>query len=279
MSFIDLTLGGTSLTTTVEAVSGATVVVRTVNRPLSGEIRAEFVNVPGRDGAWVFDEQPGDILLTFEMSILVDDIATRRAAIAALRSWAQTPSGRLPLIVSDESDRHWDAKIPAAGAIEDDEHAGMATITFSCRPFMYSTSESSETIEASGSPDSGTFSESLSYNAEPVIEITPTNGTITSFVLTVNGAEIAWQDGSAGDPNTIAQDETITISTISQTVTLGVNVDVNLTGAFDPDDVDMAAVAITGFPEIVNGSNAWSLSWTGTATTVDIDFAWRERFV
>lgn len=278
MSLLDLSLGGTSLVDTVEAVSGATTVVTRATRPLSGAIRAEFVEVAGRDGAWAYDEEDGEIPLSFDVVVLVDDIATRRAAIAALRAWFRTPSGRKALIVSDEPDRFWDAKIPAAGAIEDDEYAGLATITFSARPYAYATATDTEAVAASGSPDSGTFTLDLDTEAEPVIEITPTNGTITSFVLTVNGAEIAWQDGSAGDPTTIAQDETITISTLSQTVTLAVNVDVNLTGAFDPDDVDMALVAITGFPILVDVSNAWALSWTGTATTVDIDFTWRERF-
>lgn len=280
MSLTDLTLDGVSLVDTVEAVTGATIIVSRVNRPLSGTIRAEFVEVAGRGGAWAFDEEDGEILLTFNVVVLVDDIAVRRSAIQALQSWFRTPSGRKKLIVTDESDRYWDAKIPSAGAIEDDEYHGTATITFSARPYALATSESTEEISVSGAgSDSGSFSESLDYNAEPVIELTPTDGTITSFVLTLNDAEIAWQDGSAGDPNTITQDETITISSLSDTVTLGVSTDTNLTGAFDPDDVDMAAVAITGFPELVNGSNTWSLTWTGTATTADLDITWRERFL
>lgn len=273
MSLIDLTLAGVALSTACPEA-----VVTNVNRPLAGAVRDEFTEVPGRDGAWVYDEEPGEILLTFDIAVLVDAPSQRRAAIATLRSWARTPSGRAQLIVSDEADRFWDVKLASAPPLVDDETVGVTQLVLSARPNPYATTASEQAIEAAGSPDSGTFNLDLDTVAEPIIEITPTNGTITSFVLSVNGAEVAWQDGSAGDPSTIAQAETITISTLSQTVTLAANVDVNLTGAFDPDDVDMASVAITGFPDLVDGTNEWSLSWTGTATTVDVDFTWRERF-
>lgn len=273
MSLTDLTLDGVSLVDTVEAVSGATIIVSRVNRPLGGTVRDEFVDVAGRDGAWVFDEEPGEILLTFDVVVLVDDIAVRRSAIQALRSWFRTPSGRKKLIVTDESDRYWDAKIPTAGAIEDDEYHGTATITFSARPYALSTSVSTEEITANSNGDSGSFSESMDYPAEPIIELTPQGGNFTGFLFTLNGYQFEWFG------TTIASGTTITVSTISQTVTVGANNDMELTGVFDPDDVSMGNVSTNGFPEMVDGSNTWSLNWNGTATSVDIDIFWRERFV
>jgi predicted phage tail component-like protein len=253
-------------------------VITRVNRPLGGTVRTEFVEVPGRAGAWAFDEEPGEMPIVVDIDVLVDDIADRRAAIATLRGWAQTPSGRSQLIFDDEPDRYWSVKLSAAPPMEDDEYFGRTTLTFSAEPYAFDTTPSTQDEVASGSPDSGSFAVDDDVDAEPEVVITPTNGTIASFALTVNGEEVAWQVGT-GSPVTILSGQSITVSSISDTVLLGASGDVNLTGAFDPDDVDMVTVAITGFPVLTNGTNNWSLSWTGTATSVDVDFAWRRRYV
>ena len=270
---IEATLGGVTL-----ASACPEAVITRVNRPLAGAVRTEFVEVPGRAGAWAFDEEPGEMPLVIDIDVLVDTIAERRAAIATLRGWARTPSGRSQLILDDEPDRFWSVKLSAAPPMEDDEYAGQTSLTFSAEPYAFDTDLSTQAEVASGTPDSGSFAVTDDVDAEPEVVITPTNGTITSFTLTVNGEEVAWQVG-VGGPTTIGSGQSITISSISDTVLLGASGDVNLTGAFDPTDVDMVAVAITGFPVLTNGTNNWSLSWTGTATSVDVDFAWRRRFI
>jgi predicted phage tail component-like protein len=270
----DLTLNGVALST---AVPEALVVVPT--RPLVGRRRDVFVDVPGRAGSWAYPEEPGDRVLEFEIHIQADTFDERRTAVEALAAWCDLGEVS-PLIVSDRPDRYHDAILDHDADPAEWLTTAKASLRFRCGAYALASAQSTEAISVSGAgSDSGSFNVTDAVEAEPVIEITPTNGTITSFVLIINGAEVAWQDGSAGDPNTIAQDETITISTLSQTVTLAANYDVNLTGAFDPNEIDMAAVAITGFPDLSNGSNSWTLTWTGTATTIDLDIAWRERFL
>lgn len=270
---IEATLDGTAL-----ASACPEAVITAVNRPLGGNVRTEFVEVPGRAGAWAFDEEPGEMTITVDIDVLVDDIALRRAAIATLRGWAQTPSGRSQLIFDDEPDRYWSVKFSTAPPMVDDEYVGQTTLSFSAEPYAFDTTPTTQAEVASGSPDSGSFAVTDDVDAEPEVVITPTNGTLTSFTLTVNGQEVAWQVGTAG-PITIGSGQSITVSSISDTVLLGASGDVNLTGAFDPTDVDMATVAVTGFPVLTDGTNNWSLSWTGTATSVDVGFAWRRRYV
>ena len=271
---IEATLNGVAL-----ASACPEAVITAVNRPLGGNVRTEFVEVPGRAGAWAFDEEPGEMTITVDIDVLVDDIADRRAAIATLRGWAQTPAGRSELIFDDEPDRYWSVKFSTAPPMVDDEYVGQTTLTFSAEPYALATTASTQGESASGSPDSGSFSITDEVDAEPEVVITPTNGTVTSFTLDVNGAEVSWQVANPGVPITILSGQSVTISSLSDTVLLGTSGDTNLTGAFDPDDVDMVSVAITGFPILAPGLNTWSLSWTGTATAVDVDFTWRERFL
>lgn len=268
MALIDLTLDGVSL---AAAVPDA--VVQDVNRPLAGEVRTEFVTVPGRAGSWDFDEEPGEISLTFSIAILVDTVAARRAAIGTLAAWARTPSGRADLVISDEPSRVWEVRLAAGPPMVDDETMGQTSVVFSARPYALASTPTVENIAASGPPDSGSFVASDVVEADPVIELTPTDGTLESFVLDLNGDSVAWS-GAA-----IAQDDTITISSLADVVTVGANFDVNLTGAFDPADVDMVDVAVSGFPTIVPGSNPWNLQWSGSATAVTIVITWRERII
>jgi hypothetical protein len=67
------------------------------------------------------------------------------------------------------------------------------------------------------------------------------------------------------------------VSSVSFTVTAGANVDTMLTGAFDPNDLEMSDVS-GEFPELEPGTNDWSLIWTGTATTVTVLVTWRRRY-
>lgn len=271
---IDAQLAGIDLSTACPDA-----VITAVQRQLAGEVRTEFVEVPGRAGAWVFDEEPGELSIVVDIDVLVDTIAERRTAIGQLRAWARTPSGRAALIFDDEPDRFWSVKLAAAPGMTDDEYVGQTSVSFSAEPYAWALTTSLQEEAASGTPDSGSFSVSDDLNADPEVRITPTNGTITSCTLTVNGESVAWQVDDPGNPNSVASSGTLTVSSISDTVLFGTSGDTNLIGYFDPDDVDMANVDVTAFPLLVPGSNTWALSWTGTATTVDVDFAWRERLI
>lgn len=245
--------------------------IRRVDRSLLGEARDVQALVPGRDGSWTYPEEPGNRRIVIVGWLQAEGVSAKRTAIHNLAAWVETPDPPVHLIVSDESDRFYEVTL-SDWEVDTSERYPTVVIEFVGSAFAYANSLSTHTENASGTPDSGTFVLSIVMEADPVIEITPTNGTITSFTLTINGASITWTGGTIGD------DETITISSISDTVTIGANDDMELTGVFNPDDISMASVEATGFPVLIPGTNAWALEWTGTATTVDIDFSWRERF-
>jgi phage-related protein len=247
--------------------------IRRVERDALGEDRTERVEVPGRAGAWTFPESPGTRRIRLIGWLQAEGVAAKRTAIHNLSEWiAAAQDAEVQLIVSDESDRFYDVTVKDWDVDTAERHPTVV-IEFVGSAYALATALSTHTENASGSPDSGTFNVTDDFAADPVIEITPTNGTLTGFTLTLNGDTVEWIGGLIGD------DDTITISSLSDTVTLGANDDMELTGVFDPLDVSMAAVSVSGFPSLVPGSNSWALTWTGTATTVDVDFTWRERFI
>jgi phage-related protein len=262
---IDATFDGVSLATACPES-----VITRADRPIIGTARHEYVDVPGRAGSWQYPEEPGDATLGLDLVVLVDNAALLRAAIRKVGDWMQPLLGAAALELSDEPDRIWWATAETVPNPAEAEHDAVISIQFRVPPYSEAADPSTEPLIAVGSPDSGMFDTSSGIDTRPIIEITPTNGTLTGFTLTFNGTSLSW----AG---LVLDDATITVNCISDTVTAGVNGDVNLTGAFVVGAVSMQDVS-GEFPSLIPGENDWAFEWTGTATTVDLDVTWRERF-
>lgn len=263
---VDLKLDGVDLST---AVPGALVIVPV--RPLVGGRRDVFVDVPGKAGSWKFPEEPGDRILRFAIDILGADFPDRRAAVTALADWCDL--GRVaPLIVSDLPDRYHNALLDNDPDPDEWLRRAEIDLAFRCDPYALGLVPGEEEIAASGAgSDSGTFDIDDSIDAEPVIEITPTDGTITGFTFTLNGDALGY-----GGP-TIPSGNTVTLSSISDTVTSGVSGDTMLTGAYNPAQLVMGLIS-GAFGLLNPGENTWSLAWSGTATAVTITIGWRRRY-
>lgn len=260
-----------TLNTTASDAAVPELLITRVRRELLGARRDVFAEVPGRAGSYVFPEQPGDRRLEIEFDLLGDDFDDRRDAVRRLADWADTPAGAVRMVIDDEPDRYADAVLTGGLNVDEWLRRGSGTLEYRVSPYTYANTLSSATLNLNTSPDSDTFNAPDDIVAYPVIELTPTNGTLLTFSLTLNGDSLAW----AG---LVPDDATITISSITATVTEGTNVDVNLTGTYpDPADLSMSDVDGT-FPLVVPDANAFALTWTGTATLVTATITWRRRF-
>lgn len=260
----DISLAGVNLS---DAVPSA--VIRSVTRGLVGRRRDVSVDVPGRAGAWRFPEQPGDRTLSVDIHIAADTFAERRAAVTALADWAD-PGTVAALIVDDEPDRYHDALLASTPSPPEWLLAAGVTLEFTVGPYSNASTLSDVDLVADTNPDSGTFTGPATISADPVLELEPVGGNLTGFDLTVDGRLLRWEGP------TVAAGVIVTVSSLSDAVTLGANTDVELTGAISAGTVVMADVS-GEFPTLPTGSVSWSLAWTGTATSVNITAAWRER--
>ena len=262
----DATLNTVALSTAVP-----TALILKVARQLTGARRNVHVDIPGRAGSWTFPEQPGDRLLVISVDITADTFADRREAVRDLAYWADVGTVAR-LIIDDEPDRYHDAILDSTVDVNEWlTVADAVEVPFRTGPYANAIDISEEPLAISGSsPQAGSFVIPDTVEALPVIEITPTNGTLTTFTLDVNGTELTYATA-------VADDATITISSLVDTVFAGANIDPNLNGLLNPALVSMAGV--TGeFPRLVEGTNNWSLTWAGTATTITVTIRWRERF-
>ena len=260
----DATLNGVALSSAVPDA----IVLRPA-RHLVGPRRHQALDVPGRAGPWIFGEQPGAGTVELAVSIQSASLAARRAAVSALADWVDLDA-TARLIVDDLADRYYDAILITDPDVEEWLNSADITLAFLTGPYSLAVSTSSQAVTASSSPSSSSFSIPDEIGPEAVFELTPAGGTLDSFTLTVNGETLNY-----GGPSVTAGN-TVTVSGISDTVTLGLNADTDLTGAYAGTEV---LGDVTGtFPDLVAGSNDWSLSWEGAATSVVIDITWRRRY-
>ena len=260
---VALTLNGTTL---AAAVPEALVV--SVRRGLVGKRRHSRVEIPGRAGAWTFAEEPGDRTIEIDLDLLGIDFEARREAVRELAYWCDI-GAPAKLVIEDEPDRFHLVLLDDAPDVNEWLLRGAVALRFTADPYAYLTAATVRNFTATTNPDNESFSIPDRVSADPVVVLGAVGGNVTAFTLTVNGYVLSW----AGS---ISAGTSLTISSISDTVSVGPSGDVELTGAFNVNDLDMADVS-GQFPILLEGSNAWALSWTGSATSVSISFTWRER--
>lgn len=261
----DITFAGVALSSVVPEA-----IVRKVSRQLLGESRDVFETVPGRAGAWVFPEEPGQRTIVVELELIGEaDIDTtaydaRRDAVRRLAQWCAHRNLE-SLVIDDEDDRHWLAKLASAPTPDEWLEDASIALEFTALPYAFADELSTVSLSLTDStPD--TFDVDDEVDAYPVIEIEATEDIPSGIILTVNGVQLAY-----GDP--LGTGDVITVSSLSFTVALGANTDTNLDGVFVPDDLSMLNVE-GDFPILTNGSNSIEVD----GGDCDVTVTWRRRF-
>lgn len=247
--------------------------VQQVRRRLIGGVRNQRVQIPGRDGSFVFEERRGTRMITADVVLVSGAIVGRRDDLVLIADWLDY-TGESRLILSDQPDQFWLASVVTDPDPDEWKRTGKFKLEWEAQPYAYALDISSEAMAPTGGPsggvDNSSFSIPDSLDAYPEVTITPSGGDIVSLTWRLNGTEITW-GGS------LPAASVLNISSLSDTITTGVSDDTQLTGAFDPLDVSMA-VSNGAFGMLQPGINTWHFSWAGTATTVNIVVRWRRRF-
>lgn len=264
----------TSTTFTFDGVSSTTIpelLVTRVRRPLVATRRDEYVEVPGREGFWLFPEKAGSRILTLELDLLAAGFAARRAAVIALADLLDRPATLAKLIVDDEPDRFHRCRLASAPDPEEWlTHAAFA-VELMAEPYAQAITPTEETWTAT-SAVAHNFTPADDVYGIPEIEVTANGGTVTSLVLNVNGDVLTYALGGTG----LTAGQTITISTLAYVLTRGTSGDPDLDGTFDPDDLDMATVS-GDFGYVAAGLNTITATRTGSALTLGVTVRWRQR--
>jgi predicted phage tail component-like protein len=239
-----------------------------VDRGLLGARRDTYQEIPGRAGSWLFPDKPGDRSVVLTVNIESATFAARRAAVNALAGWADSAAAAR-LIIDDEPDRYWLAKLSDPGETAEWLLAADTAVDFHTGPYAWATAISSTTWAAVDVvPQTVTLPDTV--DAQPVLELTADAATsIGSFTLTVNGQALTVNYSTPAGAK-------LTINGISYTVTTGPNIDTDLTGAFNPANAINALVDGV-FPLFTPGANTVTID-TQNGAGATITATWRRRY-
>lgn len=255
---------------TYDSSSSATaipeVIIRRVRRPLVTEVRDVYVAVPGRDSAWLFPEEPGDGTIELDIVVAAGSNINRRAAVRKLAAFFTKRSGRKPLIISDEPDRFYWAKLTAPPNVDEFVLLGKTVVKLRCGPYAESITTTSVTVAGSGTQ---TFTVTADDNVRmaPVVEVTTTSTAATGWEYSLNGVTV-------GVTDSLASSAVRSVSTISATIVTGADADAELASGVFPVSALSMQNAYGDFGYLMAGTNTIRF----IRGAVSLRVVWRRRF-
>jgi predicted phage tail component-like protein len=266
-----------------KGISGYTtygVIIKSVRRLLPAMRKRELV-IPGKDGIYDFGENDSEnCIVTVEMIIPDISLPNLRLKARQVAAWLRSKTYE-PLILSDEPDKYYKAKIYNESKLQTLGIIGQASITFECQPmaqYIVSTGEDIDldsdlpldsdilldpidafTFDVVTSPTAINFENwgtvDINYRSQPgTLSKIIITGSFTTFSITINGATLNYTEAVAGG--------VVTIDNINCTVKLG---DVNKLSAVTGD--------LTKFLKLIPEINNAIITGTGLNCSVLFDFA------
>lgn len=245
-------------------------IIGEITRSVIGRPRTRFMEVAGKEGVWFFPNKRGTRIITANMAVS-SSVADFEESMELVSDWLDV-EGVGKLILGSSPDRFYQGVL--RDVTDPVEWRGLARFqaTWEVEPYSFDVNLSTEDWTAS----SGTnhiWNADLLVPSYPIVEITPLNGTLEEFVIACNGYVTGVSD------LTMVTSEVVTINSLIPAVLTGPNDDVELTGSYDPNDVELYGV-VGEFPILVPGAGN-QLQFTklaGTATSFLIEVTYRKRF-
>lgn len=246
-------------------------VITQVTKGLLGAQRGSFIDVPGREGFYHFSQPRGRRTVTVEAFVEADSFPeARRANITELADWLDV-IGQAKLILGDDPGVYYEAVLESVpDLIEWRDWTELFEIVWVTQPYAFDM----DVEEESWTDDNNhthNWTLDLKMPLYPVIEITPTNGTLSQFTLTTNGEALTYS-------GLVNSGDTLTINSIAPIVVSGSNTDLELTGVYNPVTRSMSGVA-GAFPTLIPGGNSITfVRQGGTATSFSFTVSYRRKY-
>ena len=133
------------------------------------EVNDRYLQIPGRDGSYLFDGELADRIIEVECAINKDTLANLSAEIRDVAAWLHTTE-RKALVFDDESSLTYQAKVEGEINLEQIASLGRFTIIFRCSPFAYGTE-----VTENFASDAATANNTGTYEALPTFNATFTD--------------------------------------------------------------------------------------------------------
>jgi predicted phage tail component-like protein len=252
--------------------------MRSINRQILPSTQDKYLEIPGRDGSYLFPGANNDRAIEVELNITTNNLTQRQQVARQVAAWLRTKT-RAELIFDDEPDVKYMAKLANQLDLEPLAFAGKTKVMFRCLPFaLYQVSTGEDVILDSYLPlDSWVtlnpgedFTISITGDTTFDIDYMGTQevglgshdgskfdiiiiGSFTTLSLGLNGKTINYTASLAG--------QTLTIDNVNATVKIGVE-----------NKLAYCTGDIGEFLKMIPGNNTAIISGTGLNCTVLFNF-------
>lgn len=237
--------------------SSFNLVCKSIKRPLLPPAKVKRVELPAASGVYDFvDLEYGLREVTMRITYVGTSFSDMRSKARDIAEWLSTSTwGKL--IINDETDKYYLAKVTAATDLTALFEAGQVDIVFECQPYAYAVTEEEIVTNPFTSPIEFTNpgTRAINYKSPVGSKFTITVvGSWSTLTLALNGKTLTYDDSVSS--------QTLIIDNYDMTATLdSVNVFGNLIGNIDT------------FLHIIPGAN--SLAVTGDSlslTSVTVNY-------
>jgi predicted phage tail component-like protein len=231
-------------------------VCKSIKRPLLPAVKVRRIEPVGVSGVYDSDENEYSMRsVIMSIAYVGTDYTELRTRARSIAAWLSV-GGWSKLIINDEPDKYYLAKVTSELDLKNLWESGTVEITFDCQPFAYSVTEVSESV-ALTAPGTKTFTNlgtRLINRKSPQgskfkIEVA---GAWTTLTLAMNGKTLNYPDAGTG---------TLVIDNVEMEAYLGT---VNKYGVVTGD--------VDTFLSLVPGSNTLTIGGTGINATVTIKY-------
>lgn len=233
-------------------------VCKSVKRPLLPAAKVNRIEIPGASGAYDFDDDSYDLrTITMQIAYIgtsYEELRTRARQIAAwlaVNNWVR-------LIINDEPDKYYLAKVTSETDLQSLWESGTADITFDCQPFAYSVEESIFVFNVTepmtyefNNPGTRKIDFRSPQGSKFIISVM---GSWASLNFTLNGQSLTYSQ--SGNSNAVVEIDNINMSVIQ-----------NGGNSFDKLDGD-----IDTFLSIIPGDNILTVGGSGLNISMSIIF-------
>jgi len=238
--------------------SGFNLVCKSVKRPLLPAKKVNRTEKVGASGAYDFDDNEYSLrVVTMKIAYIGTTYQELRVRARAIAAWLSTKTW-VKLIIHDEPDKYYLAKVTSEISLESLWESGTADIVFDCQPFAYSLTELDVTrlaltdTTAINFTNPGTRDINFKSPQGSKFSITVT-GSWTTLTFACNGQTLTYSKAGVA--------ETLVLNNVDMTVIQnGSSFFASLTG-----DVDT-------FLSIIPGANTITVGGTGLSIDVKISY-------
>ena len=236
---------------------GFNLVCKSVKRPLLPAVKIKRIELPGSSGVYDFSGHEYEMRqVTMKIQYIGTSYEELRTRARSIAGWLCNPTWS-KLILNDEPDKYYLAKVTDEIDLESLWESGSADVVFDCQPFAYAVTEVDLTTTATDAKDyviTNAGTREINYRSPQgskfLISVT---GSFDTLSLSLNGKTINYTEAVASG--------TVIFDNIEMECTLGgVNKFAKLTG-----DID-------SFLNLLPGNNTLSIAGTGLNISVNIKF-------